>query len=418
MNIDMNSLMAPTFEPVMFDVLDGKHREYWLKGGRSSTKSSFISLMIVLGLLQDRNANAIIYRRVGNTVKDSVYAQMIWAIDALGCAGLFLYRKSPYEIICKRTGQRIMFRGADDPVKSKSIKLTQGYFKYLWFEELSDFRGMEDIRMIKQSVFRGVAKGFTFYSYNPPRTMANWVNKEALLTIDGRLVHHSTYLDVPAEWLKDEFLAEAELVKRTNERAYRNEYLGEATGTGGNVFDNLELRELTKEESDTPTVYCGLDFGFAVDPDAFIKVAYDTRFRRVYVLDEFYGVRNSIDRLCDEVRKRAGRNVVRCDSADPRMIAELTNRGIQAVGVKKGAGSIEHGIRWLQDLAAIVIDSQRTPNTAREFASYEYMPDNNGGFLAAFPDKGNHEIDAARYSTEPLSSMKRLQTMSKTSLGL
>ena len=390
MEIEINNLMAPTFVPVMYDILDGNHREYWLKGGRSSTKSSFISLMIALGLLMDKDANAIIYRRVGNTIKDSVYAQMIWAIDVLGQAGNFVYRRSPYEIINRKTGQRIMFRGADDPVKSKSIKLTQGYFKYLWFEELSDFRGLEDIRMIKQSVFRGVSKGYTFYSYNPPRTMANWVNKEALLTKPERLVHHSTYLDVPQDWLKDEFIAEAESVKATNERAYRNEYLGEATGTGGNVFDNLELRELTQAEQDIATLYCGLDFGFAIDPDAFIKVGYDQRIKKVIVLDEFYGSKNSTDRLCEEVAKRAGRMVVRCDCADSRMIAELTNRGIQAIGVKKGAGSVEHGIRWLQDCAGIVIDPKRTPNAAREFASYEYLPDNNGGFISAFPDKDNH----------------------------
>ena len=418
MTINANSLMAPTFQSVMRDLYAGNHREYWLKGGRSSTKSSFISLMIVLGLLQDRNANAIIYRKVGNTVKDSVYAQMIWAIDVLGCAGLFVYRKSPYEIICKQTGQRIMFRGADDPVKSKSIKLTQGYFKYLWFEELSEFRGMEDVRMIMQSVFRGVEQGITFYSYNPPRTTANWVNQQALVPVPGRLVHHSTYLDVPREWLKDTFIDLAETVKATNERAYRNEYLGEPTGTGGNVFDNLELRELTKEEQDIATLYCGLDFGFAVDPDAFIKVGYDQRLRKVIVLDEFYGIKNSTERLCDEVRKRAGRLPVRCDSADPRMISELTNRGIQAIGVKKGAGSVEHGIRWLQDCGGIVIDPKRTPNAAREFASYEYMPDNNGGFISAYPDKDNHTIDSLRYAAEPLIGMRRLQTMSKSSLGL
>ncbi len=418
MEIDLNALMAPTFKPVMYDILDGKHREYWLKGGRSSTKSSFISLQIVAGLVMDKDANAIIYRRVGNTIKDSVYAQMIWAIDAMGLAGQFVYRRSPYEIINRRTGQRILFRGADDPVKSKSIKLTQGYFKFLWFEELSDFRGMEDIRMIKQSVFRGVARGCTFYSYNPPRTMANWVNKEALTPTEGRLVHHSTYLDVPKDWLKEEFIAEAELVKRTNERAYKNEYLGEATGTGGNVFENLEIRELTQEEQDIATLYCGLDFGFAVDPDAFVKVGYDQRLKKIIVLDEFYGIKNSTDRLCEEVRKRAGRMPVRCDSADPRMIAELTNRGIQAIGVKKGAGSVEHGIRWLQDCGGIVIDPRRTPNAAREFASYEYMPDNNGGFIAAYPDKDNHILDGCRYAAEPLIGMKRLQTMSKSSLGL
>lgn len=411
MEIEFNSLMAGTFEPVMEDILDGGHREYWLKGGRSSTKSSFVSLMIALGLLMDKDASAIIFRRVGNTIKDSVYAQMIWAIDALGQSGQFLYRRSPYEIIHRKTGQRIMFRGADDPVKSKSIKLTQGYFKFLWFEELSDFRGMEDIRTIKQSVFRGVERGCTFYSYNPPRTLSNWVNKESLIPMEDRLVHHSTYLDVPREWLKDEFIAEAEFVKRTNERAYRNEYLGEATGTGGNVFDNLEIREITDAETQTfDRFYNGLDFGFAVDPDAFIRAAFAPNTRKLFLLQEYYAPHTMTDALAERLKSFAGRELITCDSADPRMIAELRSRGLNVVGAKKGAGSRDHGYRWLQNLGAIVADPKRTPNAVRELQGYEYPQDGNGNFYPVYPDGGDHLLDGIRYACESLATMRKATT--------
>lgn len=398
-----NRVIAEVFEPVYSDLIAGRHSEYWLKGGRGSTKSSFISLAIVLGLWRDEHANAIVYRRVGNTIKDSVYEQLIWAIDTLHLTKYFKLKKSPLEIERVRTGQRVLFRSADDPMKSKSIKLKRGqYFKFLWFEELAEFRGMEDVRVIKQSILRGVDRAFTFYSYNPPRSVQNWVNAEALKPREDRMVHSSTYLDVSPDWLGDAFIAEAEAVKATNERAYRNEYLGEVTGTGGNVFDNLELREIDSKEIDSfETFYNGLDFGFATDPDAFTRWAYSRRTRRLYAVAEYYGSHTNIDTLAEKVAALAGRDIVRCDSADPRMIAELKRRGITAVGVRKGAGSVEHGMRWLEDLGAIVADPRRTPNIAREFQKYEYLQDKNGNFLPAYPDKDNHCIDSSRYALEP-----------------
>lgn len=401
----MASIIAGAFRSVSDDVKRMGHSEYMLCGGRGSTKSSFISIMIVMGLLMDSEANAIVYRRVGNTLKDSVYAQIAWAIGMLQRDGEFIFRKSPMEIIRPATGQRVMFRGADDPMKSKSIKLTRGYFKYLWFEELTEFRGMEDIRSIKQSVLRGGEKTITFYSYNPPRSAQNWVNTEVLLPRTDRLVHRSTYLDVideHREWLGESFITEAEAVRDTNERAYRNEYLGEVTGTGGNVFENLELRTIADDEiGGFGAFYNGLDFGFAVDPDAFTRWAYDRRTRRLYAVSEYYGAQTNIDDLAEKVRTLAGRELVRCDSADPRMISELKRRGINAIGVKKGPGSVEHGMRWLQNQGAIVVDPKRTPNIARELQQYEYMQDRNGNFLSAYPDKDNHCLDSCRYSLEP-----------------
>lgn len=393
--------MARAFWDLYDDLKSDGHVEYWLKGGRGSTKSSFISLVIVRGLLADPNANAIIYRKVGNTIKDSVYSQMLWAIDQLGLAPWFQAKVSPFELIYKPTGQRVLFRGADDPLKSKSIKLQHGYFRYLWFEELSEFRGMEDVRTIKQSVFRGVDRGVTLYSYNPPRSAQNWVNAEALKSVTGRMVHHSTYLDVPPEWLKEAFISEAERLEQSNERAYRNEYLGEVTGTGGTVFDNLVLREITDAEIDAlDRFYNGLDFGFAVDPDAFTRWAYDRRQRKLYAIDEFYGAHNKLDRLAEEVRARCCGQPVTCDSADPRMINELRTRGITTVAAKKGPGSIEHGMRWLQDLGEIIMDPKRTPHIAEEFRKYEYLQARDGTFLADYPDKDNHTIDSARYGLE------------------
>ena len=391
--------IADMFIPVHRDIAKMRHAEYWFKGGRGSTKSSFISLEIIRGLREDENAHAVVFRRVGNTIKDSVYEQLIWAIEALDVSDEFIIKKSPLEIERRGTGQRILFRGTDDPKKSKSLKLSKGYFKFLWFEELAEFRGMEDIRTIKQSVFRGTDKGITLYSYNPPKSAQNWVNGEALNPRDDRLVHHSTYLGVPAEWLKDAFIAEAEIVKQTNERAYRNEYLGEVTGSGGQVFDNLEERTITDEEiSRLDTFYNGLDFGFAVDPDAFTRWAYDKKTRRLYAVGEFYGARTPVETLAEKVIGMAGREIVTCDSADPRMIAQLRELGVNTLACTKGAGSREHGYRWLQNLGAIVVDPKRTPNIAREFREYEYPQDAHGNFLSEYPDKNDHCCDSCRYA--------------------
>ena len=145
---------------------------------------------------------------------------------------------------------------------------------------------------------------------------------------------------------------------------------------------------------------------------------YDPARRRLVALDEYYGARTPLDALTDKVRARVGRAVVTCDSAEPRMIAELQRRGVQAVGARKGPGSVEHGMRWLQELGEIVIDPARCPNTAREFSGYEYRQDRHGNFLADYPDQDNHTIDATRYAVEALSTRRRLRTMDKATLGL
>lgn len=187
-------------------------------------------------------------------------------------------------------------------------------------------------------------------------------------------------------------------------------YLGEVTGSGGQVFDNLDLRPLTEEELNAERTYSGLDFGFAVDPDAFVKAAYDPAQRKIWLLDEFCRARTPCETLAEEIRSRA-EGVVRCDSADPRMIFQLRELGVNAVGVKKGPGSVSSGMRWMQEQGQIVIDPARCPRAAKEFSGYEYMPDPGGGFLPEYPDRNNHLIDALRYALEPVIGRRQAKTM-------
>ncbi len=395
-----------TFGGLLEDFMGEGHEEYWLRGGRGSTKSSFISLLIVLGIIQDPDANAIIYRRVGNTLKDSVFSQMLWAVNRLEQGPDFRTRLSPLELIYTGNGreQRILFRGADDPMKSKSIKLKQGYFKYLWLEELAEFRGMDDIRTIKQSVFRGVDRAVTFYSYNPPKSAQSWVNGEALRPVERRLVHSSTYLTVPREWLGEEFLAEAEALRQTNERAWRNEYLGEVTGTGGQVFENLKIREIADEEiSGLGWFYQGIDWGWFPDPFQWVRCGYDSRRRRLFILDEYRGTKRSNADVYADIRDRLRPDEpLTADSAEPKSVADFRAYGAHWIrGAVKGPGSVDYSMKWLASLAEIVIDS-RCVECAKEFLKYEFERNAQGEFVNGYPDRDNHCIDAVRYAMSPV----------------
>jgi PBSX family phage terminase large subunit len=367
--------------------------------------------MIILGLFDDRNANAIVYRRVGNTIKDSVYAQMIWAIDTLGLGHAFKFKASPLEIIRIKTGQRIIFRGADDPMKSKSIKLQRGYFKYLWFEELAEFRGMEDIRTIKQSVLRGADNAFTLYSYNPPKSAQSWVNAEALKSVPGRLVHSSTYLDVPPEWLGAAFLHEADTLRQTNERAYLNEYMGEVTGTGGNVFENVQIRPVADEElGGLEYFYQGIDWGYFPDPFQWVRCGFDMRKRKLYIFDEYrcYRASNQASYAAIKDKLRPDEPLT-ADNAENKSIADFKGMGAHWIRPAiKGPGSVDYSMKWLAGLAEIVIDPDRCPTAAKEFMQYEFEMNREGEYVSGYVDADNHAIDAVRYALVPIWKVRGL----------
>ena len=382
-----SEVIAPAYHGLWRDVRAGRHREYWLRGGRGSGKSSFISAAILFGMLKHPNASAMIYRRVAATLRESVYEQMVWAIERFALRDCFELRLTPLEIRCIPTGQRILFRGADNPGKSKSIKLAKGYFGYLWFEELAEFSGMDAIRSLRASVLRGGEQGITFCSYNPPPGAQSWVNAEALLPREGRLVHSSSYLDLPEAWLGNAFLAEAELLKAEDGRAYRHMYMGEATGSGGGVFENLCLRAIPREQIDRfSAVYSGMDFGWFPDPLHFVRCAYDAAQRRLWIFDEYRTVKTSnLDvflHLKENMNLSATEEVI-ADSADMKSIGDMRSYGMRCMAATKGPGSVRASMRWLQGLREIVIDPQRCPAAAREFSEDEYERGADGSFMEA-----------------------------------
>ena len=400
--IRVSRLVAPAFRELWRDVRARAHAEYWLMGGRGSGKSSFVSLAILCGLLRDPDAHAIIYRKVGATLKESVCGQMAWAAGALGLTELFEFRSSPPEMRFRPTGQRILFRGADDPGKSKSIKPASGYFGFLWFEELAEFSGVEDLRSIKASVLRGGGGPVTFCSYNPPVSAANWVNREALAERPGRLAHRSDYRDMPPEWLGEAFLSEAEHLRRCDERAWRHMYLGEVTGTGLNVFSNLSVRPISPQERAAfGSTYAGLDWGWYPDPLHFARCAYAPSARRLWVFDEWranrVGIREAAAYLTQRKGVRPSEEII-ADSAEMKSVSDLRALGLNCVGAVKGPGSVRASMKWLQSLNEIVVDPAACPYAAREFAEYEYEKDREGHPVDVYPDRDNHAIDAVRYA--------------------
>lgn len=399
--VELQQLIAPSFYAIHHDLKQKRHTHYWLKGGRGSTKSSFISLEMILGMMKDPQANAVVLRKVGQTLQGSVYEQLQWAIQALGVETYWTNKLNPLEMKYIN-GNKIVFRGADKPKKIKSTKFSKGYCKYVWFEEVDEFAGMEEIRTINQSLLRGGENFVVFYSYNPPQSQSNWVNEEVLGQRSDRLVHHSTYLTVPREWLGEQFLIEAEHLQKVKPTAYQHEYLGEVTGTGGEVFTNLTIREMTDEEiSHFDHIARGIDWGYAADPFHYTVNHYDKTRRKLYIYYEIQMLKLSNRRAAELVKKENKQNnVIICDSAEPKSIAEMYSYNLRVLGAKKGADSVEYGIKWLQDLEEIVIDPKRCPNTAREFLEYEIEKDTNGNFKGCFPDKNNHSIDAVRYSRE------------------
>ncbi len=425
-SVDIKDLIAPIYYDLHRDIREQAHTYYNLPGGRGSGKSSFVSLEIVLGIMRDKTgkSNAIIFRLVAASMRDSVYAQIQWAIDMLGVSDLWKSKISPmqFEYV---SGAQIIFRGLDDVSKLKSIKPKRGTFRFIWFEEFCELPGVNFQRSVLQSVVRGGDAFAVFRSFNPPISKNNWANMFVAEADDQSITLLTNYTQVPEEWLGEAFLYEAERLKALNPKAYQNEYMGEATGSGGEVFPNVEVRAIPDEEIDSLVyTYNGLDFGFSVDPAAFIRVAYERRTERIYVLDEIYQRGMSNSELAEAIKEKEypGRIVdmhlygrtepleermtIIADSAEPKSIADLRASGLKCYPCTKFAGCVKYRVKWLQK-RTIIIDPERTPNAHRELTSYEYMQTKDGEFLTDLPDRDNHLIDALSYSLDRVIYDKR-----------
>lgn len=415
--------IAAVYYPLHEDIEAARHEFINLPGGRGSGKSSFCALEIVLQMMRDKTgqSNALIVRKYAVTLRGSVFSQIQWAIDTLGVGQRWRATLTPMQFVYE-TGQVITFTGLDDPQKLKSLKPSRGYYRYLWLEEFSEINGEPELRNLQQSVLRGGDVFTVFRSFNPPISAANWANQFIQRPDDRSVTLHTTYKDVPSEWLGQAFIDEAERLKTVNERAYEHEYMGRAIGNGSEVFENLTIRKITDDEyNGLQYVYAGLDFGFASDPACFIRVAYDRKTDTITVMDELYKRGLSNATLAEMIRERKldtwrdskyysvmfGSSMdtgilITADSAEPKSIADLNGLGLKVRPCHKEPGCVQYRLKWLQQ-RRIVIDPARTPNTAREMQNYCYNVDRKSGeILSSVPDKDNHSIDALAYSLNGL----------------
>ena len=377
--------------------------EYVFEGGRGGLKSSFVAFKIVELIKNNPQMHACITRQVAGTLKDSVYANMKWAINELGLMEEFECKVSPLEIKYIKTGQTIYFRGLDDETKLKSIKPEFGYIGILWKEEKDQMKGDAQERSVNQSVLRGGDESYDFSSYNPPKSKSNWVNRIKLIPNPKRVIHHSSYLEAPAEWLGQKFIDDAAHLKEINPEAYEHEYLGVPNGDGGNVFEYLEIRDITDEEiSHMDRIFAGVDYGWYPDAFCYLRTYYDSAREKIYLIDELYVNKWSNSKTADWIKKKGYDDYTMiCDSAEPKSVNDFRDAGLPARGAIKGPGSIEYGFKFLQT-KTLVIDPKRTPNAYKEITEYEYDRDKEGNVISGYPDGNDHAISALRYAYEPL----------------
>ena len=423
--IDTASLVPAAWSDVWRDVMAHGHDEYIGESGRGSLKSTVLGgLAPIMLMLADPHLCGVAFRQVANTLRDSAFATLASAIRRLGVEDQFELTVSPMRITRVATGQVILFRGLDDPEKAKSLQLDDPgmYVGFAVWEEFDQFRGMAQVRKVQQTVRRGGAPRFwTFRMFNTPRNDAHWAHAYARDAEEsGRaLVCRATYLDVPREFLGEAFHADAEALREIDPDAHANEYLGKAVGRKGRVFLNLERRDVADEERDgLKWMRCGVDWGYAVAPWVLVQVGYDSRTRTVYVLRESYGLRLSNEASAGRTREvladadggflpHAPRNRIYADSAEPKSIASWRELGLDCVPARKWPGSVEAGIRWMQERARIVVD-RSCALAWQELSAYDYEADADGEPIEnAYPDRDNHAIDAVRYALSELVAKKK-----------
>lgn len=417
-SVPIEKCIIPMYDKVLEDVLSHGHTHYVGAGGRGSTKSSFFGgICIPLLIMLYPKVNAVCFRKVGNTIQNSIYSQVTWGIYQLGLESLFHIPKTySNPIVYKPTGQKIIFMGMDDPNKVKSIKVATGYIGITWWEELDQFAGEAELRKVLQSTMRGGDLFWDFRTFNPPISRNNWANEyaEDAENKANTLVVRNTYQDVPVAWLGQQFIEEAEDLKASNERAYIHEYLGIPTGTGGDVFPNVaefdsdEMVEVY--DSKVPRwktfdqIYNGIDWGFAKDPFRFVRMHFDAKHLDLYIFREYSTLktRNAevFETLYDELKLVDRSEQVIADSAEEKSVADFKAYGAFIRPATKGPESVRYGIKWLQGLRHIYIDKKYCPLTYKEFVNYEYEQDRDGNFISAYPDANNHSIDATRYALQ------------------
>ena len=390
-----------------------------VKGSRASKKSKTTALWIIYHMMKYKDSNTLVVRKVFRTLKDSCYSDLKWAIHRLNVDHLWNCKESPLELTYTPTGQKILFRGLDDPLKVTSITVDAGALCWMWIEEAYEVMSEDDFDMLDESI-RGECpphlwKQITL-TFNPWNER-HWLKRRFFDAPDPDvLALTTTYMC--NEWLDQKDLALFEKMKTNNPRRYAVAGLGGWGIVDGLVYENwreqpfdliskneyMGLDEASRQSKDwvfreDVVTRCGLDFGYTNDPTASPIMFLDMKNSRLYVWDELYETglsnRKIYERLCS---MGYGKELYTADSAEPKSIDELRYLGMRVKGAKKGRDSISNGIQWIQNLQIIV--HPRCVNFLTEISNYSWDKDRFGKKLNAPIDSFNHLMDAMRYGLE------------------
>lgn len=384
------------------DVWNFKGRYVAIKGSRASKKSKTVALWIVSGLIEYPLANALYVRKTERTLKDSCYSDCRWAIHRLGLDDWFTCRVNPLEIEYNPTGQRILFRGCDDPLKLTSISVPKGVLCWVAFEEAYEITHEEFFDMIDESIRGEMPDGYfkrVFLMFNP-WSEKTWIKKRFFDTpnTSNKLAVTTNYMC--NEWLDDADLRLFEEMKERNPRRYRVSGLGDWGIADGLIYENwredeFAIPQIQTECSDLVTAF-GLDFGYTNDPSALFCGFVSQEHRKIFVYDELYKKGLTNPQLYEEIANMGySKERITADSAEPKSIAELRELGLRIRPAAKGRDSINNGIQQVQQYEIII--HPRCTNFITEISNYMWDKDKFGNPVNAPIDDFNHLMDAMRY---------------------
>lgn len=397
------------------DIVGKGYASFWksrvrylvVKGSRASKKSKTTALRFIYNLMKYDKSNLLVIRKTYRTLKDSCWTDLKWATQRLEVADKWDFKLSPLEATYLPTGQKILFRGLDDPLKVTSITVEYGYLCWAWLEEAYEVMDESDFDVIDESIRGEIPLNLwkqwviTFNPWND----RHWLKSRFFDAKDDPDILALTTNYKCNEWLDKSDLDLFERMKKNNPRRYQVAGLGQWGVVEGLIYENYEPRKFELKDIKDCVTVCGLDFGYTNDPTAFFMGFYDESNKELYVWDEFYEKGLTNRKIYQRITSMGyGKEKIIADSAEPKSIDELREFGLRVRGAKKGRDSINNGVQFIQDLKIII--HPRCVNFMTEISNYVWDKDKFGKTLNQPVDDFNHLMDAMRYAVEPLHKKK------------
>ena len=391
------------------DVVGKGYAKFWnfrgryriVKGSRASKKSKTTALWYIVNMMKYPDANLLVVRKSYRTLKQSCFTELNWAIQRLGVARFWEARESELGLTYIPTGQKIYFRGLDDPLKVTSIAVKRGCLCWLWIEEAYEIMKEADFDMLDETIRGQVPEGLfkqVTLTFNPWNEK-HWIKKRFFDKPEDPDILTLTTNYLCNEWLDKADEKVFESMKKNNPRRYQVAGLGGWGIVDGLVYENWKEQEFTLETVRHCKTAFGLDFGYTNDPSAFVALFLDLKNKKLYVYDEMYEKGLSNRKISENITEMGYRKErITADSAEPKSIDELNTLGLKVTGAKKGRDSINNGIQWIQELEIII--HPRCVNFLTEISNYTWGTDKFGTKLNTPIDDFNHLMDAMRYALE------------------